>query len=213
MGCLGQGGGALRHPPFLLEKVWVARQVGGRVVALRREGWERGALTSWRAALVRPSTWPPALVASLVGMRRRGSGGQGRMSCVREAICRTSKPPPRSPHTPEVVGPPGALSQLMLLKVRPACGGLNACPCACRRSARAAGAARAYQRISDIRPGPERAEAKGLNSLSTDCGLDLDGYVTVSPCDPPPAVRGGSRRLAGRVPEPAPGRHRGFLKP
>ena len=70
-------------------------------------------------------------------------------------------------------------------------------PLAVSRLQRAACSVSAYQRISDIRPGPERAEAKGLNSLSTDCGLDLDGYVTVSPCDPPPALLDGSRRLAG----------------
>ena len=52
----------------------------------------------------------------------------------------------------------------------------------------------AYQRFSTR---SRTRGTKGVNSLSTDCGLDLDGYVTVSPCDPPPAVRGGSRRLAG----------------
>ena len=46
-------------------------------------------------------------------------------------------------------------------------------------------------------PVPNARNAKGLSSLSTDCGSDLDWAITVSPCDPPPAVHGGSRRLAG----------------
>ena len=48
-----------------------------------------------------------------------------------------------------------------------------------------------------MRSGLARAERGGVHSLSTDCGLDLDGPITVSPYDPPPAVHGGSRRLAG----------------
>ena len=57
-----------------------------------------------------------------------------------------------------------------------------------------------YQRISVsaiVDPVPNARNAKGLSSLSTDCGSDLDWAITVSPCDPPPAVRDGSRRLAG----------------
>ena len=58
--------------------------------------------------------------------------------------------------------------------------------------------------LSAMRSGLARAERGGVHSLSTDCGLDLDGPITVSPYDPPPALLSGSRRLARLVgPTPA----------
>ena len=59
--------------------------------------------------------------------------------------------------------------------------------------------------LSAMLPGLARAERGGVHSLSTDCGLDLDGPITVSPYDPPPALLGGSRRLA-RLAGPTPAR-------
>ena len=56
-----------------------------------------------------------------------------------------------------------------------------------------------------MRSGLGRAERGGVHSLSTDCGLDLDGPITVSPYDPPPALLSGSRRLA-RLAGPTPAR-------
>ena len=59
--------------------------------------------------------------------------------------------------------------------------------------------------LSAMRSGLARAERGGVHSLSTDCGLDLDGPITVSPYDPPPALLSGSRRLA-RLAGPTPAR-------
>ena len=59
--------------------------------------------------------------------------------------------------------------------------------------------------LSAMLSGLGRAERGGVHSLSTDCGLDLDGPITVSPYDPPPALLSGSRRLA-RLAGPTPAR-------
>ena len=62
----------------------------------------------------------------------------------------------------------------------------------------------AYRLVGNAtRPRPRGSG--GVRSLSTDCGLDLDGPITVSPYDPPPALLSGSRRLA-RLAGPTPAR-------